>query len=60
MHKQRTKQQIIEAIKHWESVLRMLDESKSSLIDDFIEKFGEDIVLSRNGQEVKLTESMFS
>lgn len=60
MHKQHTKQQIIEAIKHWESVLRALDESKSPLIDEFIEKFGEDIVLSKNGKDVKLTESMFS
>ena len=42
-----TKQQIVEAIKHWESVLKRMDESKSLLLDAFIEKFGEDVVINR-------------
>ena len=42
-----TKQQIVEAIKYWESVLKRIDESKSPLLDAFIEKFGEDVVITR-------------
>lgn len=43
-----TKHQIIEAIKHWKSVLRMMDESKSPLLDEFAKTFGEDVVFGNN------------
>ena len=37
-----TKQQIVEAIKHWESVLKRMDESKSLLLDMCSKEFGEE------------------
>lgn len=49
--KQYTKKQIIEAIKHWQNVLKMLDESKSPLLDTFAKKFTEEVVFSKNGHE---------
>lgn len=47
MKKSYTKQQIAEAIKHWESVLKRMDESKSPLLDEFAKTFGEDVVFSK-------------
>lgn len=47
MKKSYTKHQIVEAIKHWEFILKRMDESKSPLLDAFIEKFGEDVVINR-------------
>lgn len=46
MRKIYTKQQIVEAIKHWKSVLKRMDESKSPLLDEFAKVFGEDAVFS--------------
>lgn len=46
MKKQYTKKQILEAIKHWESVLKSMDESKSLLLDEFVKTFGEDVVFA--------------
>lgn len=46
MKQQYTKHQILEAIKHWKSILKKIDESKSLLLDVFAEKFGEDVVFS--------------
>lgn len=43
-----TKQQIVEAIKHWESVLKMIDESAHDLLSIFVNKYGNDLVLSDN------------
>ena len=44
MDKKYSKKQILEAINYWQSVLKMIDESKSPLLDSFAKKFGEDIV----------------
>lgn len=46
MKKTYTRHQIIKSIKHWKNVLKMIDESKSPLLDAFAEKFGEDVVFS--------------
>ena len=54
-----TKQQIVEAIKYWESVLKRIDESKSPLLDAFIEKFGEDTVISTDYKYIRPTETIF-
>ena len=51
MNHKYTKKQIIESIKYWKNVLKMLSESKSVLLDAFAEKFGEDIVFGNNGHE---------
>ena len=40
MKQQYTKKQITEAIAHWQSVLKKIDESKSILFDAFADKFG--------------------
>ena len=48
MKKQYSKHQIQEAIKHWQNVLKRMDESKSELLDACIEKFGEDIVFDEH------------
>ena len=53
------KQQIVEAIKHWKSVLKRIDESKSPLLDAFIEKFGEDTVISTDYKYIRPTETIF-
>ena len=42
-----TQQQIVEAIKYWESVLKSMDESKSPLLDEFAKTFGENVVFSK-------------
>lgn len=42
-----SRKQIQEAIKYWTRQLKALDESKAKVIDDLIEKFGEEIVLSK-------------
>ena len=56
MKKVYTKKQILEAIKHWTKVL---DESKSPLLDDLVAEFGEDTVLSRGlHDKIRLTESI--
>ena len=48
MKKQYTKHQIIEAIKHWESVLKRMDESiYNGVIDALVNEFGKDVVLSK-------------
>ena len=54
-----TKQQIVEAIKHWKSVLKRIDESNSPLRDAFIEKFGEDTVISTDYKYIRPTETIF-
>ena len=40
MKTQYTKKQIAEAIAHWQSILKNIDESKSALLDVFADKFG--------------------
>lgn len=45
-----SRKQISEAIKYWTRQLKALDESKAKVIDDLIEKFGEDVVLSKTGK----------
>lgn len=47
MNHKYTRQQIIESIKYWKNVLKTLDESKSPLLDAFAEKFGKNVVFSR-------------
>lgn len=48
MGKQYTREQIVEAIKHWESVLRRMDESVyNNIIDALIDEFGKEIVFSK-------------
>ena len=48
MQKKYTKQQIAEAIKHWESVLKRMDESiYNNVIDALVDEFGKDVVLSK-------------
>ena len=48
MKKQYTKQQIVEAIKYWNSVLKRMDESVyNNVIDALIAEFGKDVVLSK-------------
>ena len=43
-----TKQQIVEVIKHWKSVLKRMDESVyNNVIDALIAEFGKDVVLSK-------------
>ena len=51
-----TKKQIVEAIKHWESALKRMDESKSSLLDEFAKTFREDIVF-KNIKKIKFYRS---
>ena len=48
MNKQYTKHQIVEAIKHWESVLKKMDETTHNLLSIFIDKYGNDLVLTDN------------
>ena len=59
MKRHYTKQQIVEAIKRWKSVLKRIDESKSPLLDAFIEKFGEDTVISAGYKYIRPTEIIF-
>ena len=48
MKKQYTKKQIVEAIKHWESVLKRMDESVyNNVIDALVDEFGKDVALSK-------------
>ena len=44
--KNHTKKQIEEAIKHWQGVLKRMDESKSPLLDALCKEFSEDVVMS--------------
>ena len=60
MKKQYTKKQIVEAIKHWESVLKRMDESKSPLLDACSKEFGEDVVFDSNKMLFVLNESNIS
>ena len=43
-----TKQQIVEAIKHWKSVLKRMDETTHNLLSIFVDKYGNDLVLNDN------------
>ena len=54
MKKHYTKKQITEAIAHWQSILKKIDESKSALLDAFADKFGNDVVFSVNDYKVIL------
>ena len=45
MNKQYTKHQIVEAIKHWESVLKRMDESKNALLSELFVAFGSNNLL---------------
>lgn len=49
-----SRQQIQEAIKHWENVLIQMSESKSKLLDICISKFNEDVIFSKE-QKFELT-----
>ena len=60
MKKQYTKKQIVEAIKHWKSILRRMDESKSPLLDACSKEFGEDVVFDSNKMLFVLNESNIS
>lgn len=47
MKKHYTKRQIIESIKHWQNVLKMMNESVyNAVIDALVDEFGKDVVLS--------------
>ena len=46
MKVQYSKKQIIEAIKHWQNVLRSMNESKSLILDALCQKFSKDFVKS--------------
>ena len=54
MKKLYTKKQIVEAIKYWEFVLKMMDESKSPLLDEFAKTFGENVLFS-NKPNISIT-----
>ena len=56
MKKQYTKQQIVEAIKYWESVLKRIDENQQTLMSRLVKIFGEDLV---KNQHVNLSQSQF-
>ena len=60
MKKSYTKQQIAEAIKHWEAVLKRMDESKSLLLDSCSKEFGEDVVFDSSKMLFSLNESNIS
>lgn len=47
MKKFYTKEQIIEAIKYWESFLKNIDESNNKLLTQLINKYGNDLVLNK-------------
>lgn len=51
-----TKQQIAEAIKYWESVLKRIDENQQTLMSRLVKVFGEDLV---KNQHVNLSQSQF-
>ena len=55
MKKQYSRYQIVEAIKHWTSILRMMDESKSLLLDACSREFGEDVVFDDSQMLFELT-----
>lgn len=57
MKKSYTKHQILEAIKHWESVLKKMDESKSPLLDACIKQFSEDVVFDTSKMLFDLNEA---
>ena len=48
MKKQYAKQQIVEAIKHWKSVLKRMDKTTHNLLSIFVDKYGNDLVLNDN------------
>lgn len=52
LQKRYSRRQIAEAIKHWQNVLKQLDESKSPLLDAFAEEFGADVVFSNQPFEM--------
>lgn len=51
MRTRHTRQQIIEAIKYWQNVLKRMNESKSLLLNAFSNEFGEDVVFGNAGYE---------
>lgn len=51
MQKKYTKKQIVEAIKHWESLLKRIDESKNALLSELFAAFNtNDLLKSFNGR----------
>ena len=49
MKKKYTKKQIVEAIRHWTSVLKKIDESTyNAIIDALVNAFGKDVVMSED------------
>ena len=54
MQKKYTKHQIVEAIKHWESLLKRMDEKQQTLMSRLVKVFGEDLV---KNQHVNLSQS---
>lgn len=48
MKDRKSREFIVEAIKHWQHKLRQLDESQTKLIATFISMFGEDVVLGNS------------
>ena len=56
MKKQYTKQQIVEAIKYWKSVIKRMDENQQILMSRLVKIFGEDLV---KNQHVNLSQSQF-
>ena len=47
MKMQYTKHQIIETIKHWQNVLKTMNESRSELLNAFAQKFSSEVAFSR-------------
>ena len=56
MGKRYSRKQIEQAIKHWQSVLKRIDESKSPLLDACSRKFGEDVVFGSKDMLFNLNE----
>ena len=54
MKKQYTREQIVEAIQYWESILKRMDENQQTLMTRLIKVFGEDFV---KNQHVNLSQS---
>ena len=54
MEKRYSRKQIIEAIEHWQDVLKKMDKSKSPLLDACAKKFGEDVVFGNDNYKTIL------
>ena len=52
MKKSYTKHQIVEAIKHWESVLKKMDESKNALLTELFSVFGSNDLLKTFNRKI--------